>query len=214
MKREEMKNIAPKLAALKNNSGGFLAPNDALENTEFGVLAQLKELHLKEKNGNENPFKVSSQYFKNFEESFEVLFSEKQINYNPSSLLIPDQYFNSVEHNVLSKLKSIPKEKEVNVISLRSRFIKFSITAVAASIALVFIFNPFQQTNELSFDSLNLTEIEKWIENDHLELNAYQIAAVYNDVELQPNLLNTMINEEEMENFISNERIDILLYEE
>lgn len=215
MKKEEMKNIAPKLAALKNSSEMFILPKDALENTELGVLAQLKELQLKERIGNKNPFKVHPHYFENFEDTFEVSFNEIKIDSLKSTLKVPENYFDSVEQNVLLKLKSIPKEKEVKIFSLRSRVFKLSVTAaVAASIALVFIFNRFQQSKESSFDSLALSDIENWIDQDYLKLDAYQIAAVYTDVQVQPNLLNTLTNEEEMEDFLSHENIDLLMYEE
>ena len=216
MKREEMKNSAPKLAALKLKAAVFKLPDGALNDVENAVIAEILETQLKSKFGNANPFKVSANYFADFEDALLESLESQNNQSLKSTLKIPDNYFESFEQKVLSKLQNDPIEKEIKVISLRSRIIKISATvSVAVSLVMFFIFNPFQQkSNELSFDSLAMSEIEKWIEQDHLELDAYQIAAVYKETKLQPNLLKSTVNEVELEDFLVNEKIDELLYEE
>ena len=68
MKREEMKNSAPKLAALKLKPEVFKLPDGALNNIENAVIAEIIETKLKSKFGNTNPFNVSANYFNYFEE--------------------------------------------------------------------------------------------------------------------------------------------------
>lgn len=212
MKREAMKNIAPKLTALKLKSTGFILPDGALDHIENGVLAALLETKLKSKTGATNPFKVTENYFENFEDSIvDALKNNQQIK---NTLKVPDNYFDNFEQKVLSKLQQPIILKEVKVISLGSRIFKISTTiAVAASLALFFIFNPMQSSNNLSFDSLKITDMEAWINDDYLDLDANQIASVYKDEKLQANLLNATINEVELENFLNHENIDQLLYE-
>lgn len=211
-----MKNIAPKLSALKLKPEVFVLPFGALDHVEEGVLAEIIENQLKIKLGTENPFKVTSNYFESFEDSIIESIENQSSNSLKVSLKVPDHYFESFEQKVMSKIKNETVENKVKVISLRSRLIKITTTvAVAASLALFFIFNPFQQkSTELSFDSLALTEIEKWIDQDYLELDAYQISSVYSETKLKPNLLSSTVNEDELEEFLNNQNIEELLYEE
>jgi len=177
MKTDKLKNIAPNLSTLKLKSEPFLLPNGALNEVEISVLAEILESKLKSGKGTQNLFKVNENYFENFEQK------------------------------VISKLKNETANKEVKVISLRLRVIKISATiAFAASVALFLIFNQ-QQNNDLSFDSLALSEIEEWINQDKLELDPYQITAVFAETELQSNLLNSSINEDVLEEFLKNENI-------
>ncbi|MDO9262098.1 MAG: hypothetical protein Q7U08_09175 [Flavobacteriaceae bacterium] len=213
MKREEMNHIAPRLAALKLKPEVFKLPDGALEHTEISVLAELGEIQLKSKFGKENPFKVSTTYFEDFEDSIIDSLKNKS-NSAKTKLKVPDDYFKNFEQQVLAKLQQPTIEKEVKVIALRSRFVKISASvAVAASLALFFIFNPFQSTEEVSFDALRITEIEAWIEADQLNLDAYQIASVYKEEKLKPNLFNSTVKEDELENFLNHANIDELMYE-
>lgn len=210
MKKNELKDIAPNLSALKLKSEPFILPDRALNEVEISVLAELLESKLKSKTGIQNPFIVNKNYFDNFEDS--ILESIKN-QHHKSTLKVPENYFKNFEQKVLSKLKNTTENKEVKVISLRSRIIKTSATiAVAASLALFFIFNQ-QQNDNLTFDSLALSEIEEWIDQDKLDLDAYQIAAVYTETKLQPNILNASINEDDLEEFLKYENINELLHE-
>lgn len=210
MKKNELKDIAPNLSALKLKSEPFILPDRALNEVEISVLAELLESKLKSKTGIQNPFIVNKNYFDNFEDS--ILESIKN-QHHKSTLKVPENYFENFEQKVLSKLKNTTENKEVKVIFLRSRIIKTSATiAVAASLALFFIFNQ-QQNDNLTFDSLALSEIEEWIDQDKLDLDAYQIAAVYTETKLQPNILNASINEDDLEEFLKYENINELLHE-
>lgn len=216
MKNEDIKNIAPKLTALKATLEPFKMPDMALDNTELAVLAQLIEMQLKLKTGTDNPFKITNQYFENFEDTLTYKLDKAiQASQKRTTLKVPEDYFDTIEHNVLLKLKTTSTEKEVKVVQLRARFIKFTaITAVAASLTLLFIFNPFQPSVKVSFDSLALSDIENWINQDNLNLDAYQIAAVYNDVQLQSNLINSNIKEDDLVDYLNHEDVDVLIFED
>lgn len=213
MKKDEIKNIAPSLSALKLKPEPFLLAEGALNDVEITVLAELLESKLKSKIGIQNPFKVNENYFDNFEDSIIDSLENQHNKSIKSTLKVPENYFENFEQMVLSKLNSTTENKKVKVISLRSKIIKISATiTVAASLALFFIFNR-QQNDDLTFDSLALSEIEEWIDQDQLDLDAYQIAAVYTETKLQPNIINSTINEDELEEFLRNENINELLNE-
>lgn len=212
MKTDKLKNIAPNLAALKLKPEPFLLPDDALNEVEISVLTAILESKLKSGKGNQNLFKVNENYFENFEDSILESLENKPHKFIKPTLKVPENYFEYFEQKVISKLKNETENKKVKVISLRSRIIKTSVTiAVAASLTLFFILN--QQANKLTFDSLALSEIEEWINQDKLELDPYQITAVFAETELQSNLLNSSINEDVLEEFLKNENINELLYE-
>lgn len=216
MKREEIKNIAPKLTALKLKQAVFKLPDGALDSLEISVLAEHSETQLKLKYGNKNPFKTTANYFENFENSILDILDNKKNQSLKNTLKVPENYFENFEQKVLSKLQSTTIKRETKVISLHPKIIKISATiAVAASLAMVFIFNPFQkQSNELSFDSLVISEIENWIDQDYLELDAYHIASVYTETKLNSSLLSSKVNEDQLEEFLSNKNIEELLYDE
>lgn len=213
MKKEELHSIAPTLAALKSKSEGFKLPQNGLEEVENEVISSLISAKLKGLTGNENPFKVHPSYFNEVEDAiFDKLSSSNRIK---NKLKVPENYFENIEENVLNKIKTAKIEHQSKVISFRSRVIKISATiAVAASLALLFILNPINKTERISFDSLAISDIESWIENDRMDLDAYQIAAVYNEVELTPKVISTSIDETELESFLRNQDIEVLLYEE
>jgi len=213
MKKEELHSIAPILADLKFKPEAFKMPQNGLDEVEKAVLSTLYSQKLKDITGSANPFKVHTTYFNEVEDKvFDKLSSSNKIKNN---LKVPENYFENLEQQVLNKLKSKSLEQQTKVISLRSSIIKISATvAVAASLALLFILNPFNKTEHITFDSLAISDIESWIENDRLELDAYQIAAVYNEVKLTPKVISTSIDETELESFLRNQDIEVLLYEE
>lgn len=213
MKKEELHKIAPTLAALKTKPEGFKIPINGIENLEVEVLSSILEKRLRQKLGFNNPFIVPENYFN----EVEVSVSDKLslINKTTYNLKVPENYFEYIESNVLKKLQENETETRTKVILFRRNVFKLaSSIAVAASLALLFIFNPFSKSENISFDSLALSDIESWIENDRLELDAYQIAAVYKEVELTPKIISTKIDETELESFLKNQDIEALLYEE
>lgn len=214
MNKDTMKKIAPHLAALKTKSDGFKLPKGALVTIENTVITTLKENQLKTKVGTQNPFKVSSNYFDDFEDSLLVTISGNPNLSSKNQLKVPDSYFENFEQSVLKKLHQSEIKKKSKIIALPTRFIKISAAiAVAASLALVFVFSPFQSSNELTFESLKITEMEAWIEQNQLKLDAYQIASVYKDEQLQVNLLNLPVKEDELEHFLMQYNLDELLYD-
>lgn len=213
MKKEELHSVAPRLAALKSSHEGFKLPNTGLNDLEIEVLSSLIESKLTIAVGKKNPFKVNQNYFDTLDEAIYNKLSTSIKSKN--NLKVPENYFENFESNLLKKLKETKVETKPKVISFNRLVINIAASiAVAASLALFFIFNPFNKSETITFDSLAITDIEAYIENDRLDLNAYQIAAVYNEVELTPKIISTSIDESELESFLRNQDIEALLYEE
>ena len=119
----------------------------------------------------------------------------KKITQNKSGFSTPENYFDSLEDTVFSKIKeqsfskenafTVPKNyfehfedslfekidfptKEVKVISLRSRILKIIPAAAAASVLLFIGLNYFTFSNSISFDSIPSEDIENWLDDSYI----------------------------------------------
>lgn len=165
-----------KLEHKKLKEKGFKAPDGYFDTVEDAIFAQLAEKKFPEKVG----FTVPPTYLEEVENNVLKKLSEEKIQ-KETGQKIPEAYFESIEDRVFAKLKD--EKPEVKVISFRSVLLKRVIPfAAAASLLLFFILNSNRDT--ISLDNVASTEIEKWIENDLITLDAYEIAEVYSDIEL------------------------------
>jgi hypothetical protein len=196
MTDKELKNIAPILYQLKKMGSGFSVPKsyfDAVETTiTFDVFNTNKE----------HSFKTPENYFESVEDS--VL---KNIHEADAVFSIPKGYFDTIEGKVLDKIHS-----EVKVISLKNRVIKHFVPLVAAASLALFISLQFFNTQETDlFTSLETTEIESWIENDELGLNSYEIASIYEDIDIENLDINSLYEDDEMINYLNDIDVESLI---
>ena len=165
-----------KLEHKKLKERGFKAPDGYFDTVEDTIFAQLAEEKFPKKAG----FTVPPTYLEEVENNVLKKLSEEKIQ-KETGQKIPEAYFESIEDRVFAKLKD--EKPEVKVISFRSVLLKRVIPfAAAASLLLFFILNGNRDT--ISLDNVASTEIEQWIENDLITLDAYEIAEVYSDIEL------------------------------
>ncbi|MFT5146528.1 MAG: hypothetical protein ACI9H1_001252 [Polaribacter sp.] len=114
-------------------------------------------------------FSVPKDYFNTAEDRFSSFLIEKELP-EKSGFSVPENYFEKVEKSILKK---IGLKKEVKVISLKSKFLKYTPYAAAASVALFLSINYFTSLNdsEINFDLLERTDIENWIVENSNELS-------------------------------------------
>ncbi len=205
MKRKEIHKIAPKLSEISLKSVGFEIPENYFESIEDAVIAELKaESFLKK--GTKEAFKTPENYFKSIEDLVLSKLKAEAIQ-NTNETNIPKNYFDSIEDKVLNKLKKEPK-----VISLKSSFVKFvAPLAIAASLLLVFILNNNAKT--VTFDSLASSEIETWITNGNIEIDALSIASIYPEIELNDEIYSTSISDDEVLDYLNDEDLEDLIYD-
>jgi hypothetical protein len=198
MTLEEFKNIAPKLHELQELKSGFSTPKDYFGTVEDDVCLILAEYKLDKK----TPFKTPENYFSTIEDR---VFNTIKSKETESTYTIPKDYFNTVEDNVFEKLHA-----ETKVISLKSRFIKtFLPIAAAASLVLFFTLQLLNNSNDSTdlLVNLEISEIESWIDNGDLELDSYEIAAIYENVDFDELEINQQYNYEYLIEYL--EDIDI-----
>lgn len=149
----------------------------------------------------------------------------KETNENRKGFGVPEDYFESLDTKLLTRLKGNSKsglkvpegyfeEFEVEppgVYKMNRPEVKKLFWMAAAASVLLFFGIKYMNTNQSSLDwnDLEQAEISFWIESDHAELNAYDIAEAYPDVELN----DTNISNEELNAYLNEIELDQILYE-
>lgn len=158
---------------------GFSVPKGYFDVVEDAVNSKLAAELLPDKEG----FTIPEGYFDSVEEAvFAKLGKETQ---KSTTSYVPEGYFDTLEDRVFARLKEKESVEEPKVISLGSRIRKvWAPVAIAASLALLVVFQ-----NKSGGDQLEVTaaEIDKLIEEDLINLDSYEIAEVFNDVDLTSN---------------------------
>lgn len=199
MKAEELKHIAPKLNELKKLGSGFKVPNTYFESIEHVVFLKKYADNLE----SDSPFEVPKDYFKTVEDK--VIHTIKSNN-QKNDFSIPENYFETLEDSVFEKIRREPK-----TIRLKNRFVKTFIPLAAASLLLFITFQLFNDTSSTDLlANLEVSEIENWIDNGDLELDSYEIAAIYENVDFEELEINQQYNDESLIEYLNNIDIESL----
>lgn len=187
---------------LKKN--GFEIPENYFETIEDGVLAKLKTAKFPTKI-KLNAFNTPEKYFNTVEDIIITKLKAEAIH-GKRSTSIPEKYFDTLEETVLTKIKD-----EAKIISLKRKLTKFiAPIAIAASLLLLFILK--NDTPKITFNSLDSTEIEDWIYNGSVDIDALSIVSMYPEIELDSEMLSTSISDNEVLEYLNEEDLDGILY--
>ena len=139
-----------------------------------------------------------------------VLNANKQISsVETSGHKIPDQYMESFDEKLLSKISDNDDPKIVQFISWKNTAYT---SAVAASLILMFnVF--FNSTDKLSFDAIETTSIENYL--SETDFSSYELASLLTEDELNSNAFSdTFISESSIEDYLlENASIEDLIIE-
>lgn len=145
-------------------------------------------------------FKTPEAYFENVEAR---LFSNAELSQSKyvtsqSGFITPDNYFDSLEARVLSKIENKPSK----VISIfRNQWMSASIAVAASITLLLFLFS--NNTEEVSFNSVETASIENYILNT--DITANDISQYLTDEDLNNSLTeHTMLSDDNIENYLLN----------
>ncbi|WP_298778067.1 hypothetical protein [uncultured Polaribacter sp.] len=167
--------------------------------------------YINKKTTKETGFSIPSNYLNNLEDTILLKISEENLS-NNSGFKTPQNYFDTLEHAILSKV--ITSKKEPKVISFKERVFKIIPFAAAASIVLFISLNSFifNTNDKLTFDSLNDTDIEYWLENNNINtMDISEIIAV--DILKENDFSMANISDENIEEYI-NSIDDIIIIDE
>ena len=206
MNKEDLHKIAPKLSEISLKKTDFEIPKNYFETVEDAVIAELKAEKLQQKKA-KNPFKTPENYFNSLEDIVLTRLKAEAIQNNKINEEISDTYFTNVEDAVFNKMKSTSK-----VISLKSKIIKYvAPISIAASLLLIFTLNT--NSNKVTFDSLASSEIENWINNNNIDIDALSIAAMYPEIELTTEIDSESLSDDEVANYLTDEDLESIIFE-
>ncbi|WP_378172195.1 hypothetical protein [Aquimarina sp. SS2-1] len=206
---------------LHNNKEGFKVPENYFDTFEERLFEKIsKEDHedftlpKKISSGLKEPY----NYFDTFETKLmEKLNTETQ---EPSvlseklktGLTVPEKYFENLEDSILKQ--TIEKNNDTKVISIFSRANIIYFSGIAAMIAIIISITTFNQKETLSFDTVALSDIQKYFEEGNAELSDAEIAELFNGkIDLTETFYEDEISDEELENYLSNEELaDEIIY--
>lgn len=158
-------------------------------------------------------FSTPENYFSKVEESLTTIIFQEKLP-KKSGLQTPENYFDSLENIILDK---VIEKKEVKVISLKERFLKYIPIAAAASIALFLSLNFFNSNNSeiINFDNLAQIEIENWIVDNATELTTEDFATILNtEIMSDDDFAFTDLKNDAIEDYIINTDNTFLLNED
>ena len=124
-----------------------------------------------------NPFNIPKKYF----QELEYLLTENTNVKN--NLCTPKDYFNSLEEEILKEI--YPEKKSLSNI----RKITISITSIAASFLILFVFNTFEAPKTTTEDQA----FNDYLESYYLEdLDSYEMLSMIEDSEIEK-IVNTSL---------------------
>tara|TARA_B110000503_G_scaffold112650_1_gene168923 strand:+ start:28 stop:570 length:543 start_codon:yes stop_codon:yes gene_type:complete len=170
------------------------------------------EAFLKSVLQNSTGFSVPKDYFDTAEDRFSSFLIEKELP-EETGFFVPENYFQTVEKSILKKTGF---KKEVKVISLKSKFLKYIPVAAVASIALFLSINYFTSSNysEINFDLLERTDIENWIVENSNELSDKDfITLLHNEISNENDFALTDLQNDAIEDYMINIEESSLLNE-
>ncbi len=114
---------------------------------------------------NKNGFSTPENYFDSVEDTVFSKIKEQSFS-KENAFTAPKDYFENFEDSLFEKI-NFPK-KEVKVISLRARLLKVIPAAAAASVLLFIGLNYFSFSDTASFESISSEELENWLDESYI----------------------------------------------
>ena len=187
------------------NKHGFTVPKAYFDAVEDSIQAKLTAEQLPDYEG----FTAPEGYFEALEDQVFAKLSKESAEIRTSD--VPDGYFDTLEDRVFARIKEENKTIEPQVITLGSRLRKvWAPVAIAASLALLIILQ-YNSGNEVLPGDVANAEIEAWIENDLINLDSYEIAEVFSDVDLASN--ESTEEEDELLDYLNGTDVESMLLE-
>ena len=182
--------------------------NDILKNKNTGFIAPENYLSEFENNFQENTSKLDSG-FTSPKDYFKTIDDQIIANAKNSGFQTPDHYFNDVDNEILNE------DKDSGVIRLfKPTYFKVIGYSIAASILLFIGFNNFKtNTNLVNLETVEVTEIESWIDEDLISFSSFDIAEIFDENDI--NFSNEYsYSDEEIINYLNDTNIENLTIED
>ncbi|WP_347174581.1 hypothetical protein [Polaribacter uvawellassae] len=157
--------------------------------------------HIKSITQNKSGFSTPENYFDSVEDSVFSRITEQSFA-KENTFTAPKDYFENFEDSLFTKI-NFPK-KEVKVISLKSRLLQIIPAAAAASVLLFIGLNSFSFTDTTTFESISSEELENWLDQSYINNASSTVNFVDADFK-DSNVLeeDTSINDEDILEYLN-----------
>lgn len=191
--KQSKKNILKKL---KSANTGFSLPENYFGQFEKNLPVYDKKI----KSGFSSP----KNYLNQVEKS---ILTKTNEDINNTGFETPDNYFENIERRII---KNINKSKPDRIFNFnRNKYVKIISYSIAASLLLFFSLRNVNSNNDvIDFGTIEISEIENWLDEDLITFSSYDISETFNDVYL-PGAEN--YSEDEILDYLDGEDIENLL---
>jgi hypothetical protein len=205
MKKNKLHKLAPLLSKNTFKNSALEIPANYFDSIEDAVLAKIKARELK-KISRDQIFETPENYFDNVDAIIIAKLKAEALQ-NSITDTIPKPYFDAIEDVVLHKIKTNSR-----ILSLKNNTIKYAAPfAIAASILLLVILNSSKKT--ITFDSIATSDIEASIDDGLIDIDADNLVTIFSDIELNESDLIASLSDDEVLDYLSNEDLDEIMYE-
>ncbi len=205
MNKKEIHKIAPILSEISHLGAGFDVPKNYFAALEEKLVSEMN-IQSFQKKSKKNNFQVPPTYFDEIEKKVISKLKVESFGKNANKKM-PENYFDTLEDRITQRI-----DNRTKVISLKSRLLKvvFPLT-IAASLLLIFTLS--NNSKSVTFDSIATNDIQNWIDEGNLELDAYNLATIYNDIELDESYFGASISDNELQEYLDLDTIEQLILE-
>ena len=194
-----------KLKHIKSTKNSFKVPQGYFETIEDAVFAKLAAEKLPKKEG----FLVPDTYFETIEDGVLKKIQEEK-KQSQTGFSVPTTYLETIEDTVFTRLTEENTIRQSKVISLKTIILKRVIPLAAAASLALFMIIKYTSQPTVDFESIASAEIEQWIDEDLVTFDTYEIAEVYNDIDLDDT---TIFEEDELVDYLNGTDVESLLLE-
>ena len=157
---------------LKNRDTGFSIPENYFAEFENNLQENDKKI--------ESGFTTPENYFDQVEESISIRLDLKG---NKSGFKAPDNYFKNIDQRILDDINVSRPGKIINFNT--NKYLKILSYSIAASLLLFFSLRSLNSGDTMfDFETIEISEIESWMDDDLITFSSYDISETFEDVYL------------------------------
>lgn len=159
---------------------------------------------LKELGVTEPGFQIPTNYFEGLSKN---IFSKIEESSLPEStgFNVPNDYFQDFENSIFKKIKTSKK----NTIKTKVWYV---FSSIAAALIVYFGILNYNQTAEISFDSISVTDIQDYIDHGNMNIDSYVIASTNQDIDLA-GMIDDIVSENEINSYLDTQNSEFLFLE-
>ena len=165
---------------------------------------------MKEENLNKkNAFKTPEGYFDHLEDQLmDKIENDPSLNLNKNTgFKSPDGYFESLEDKVFTKINE--RKTKTKVLSLYNKKTLITISAIAASLLLLFSLQNSDNNDELNFNTLDLADINAYIEQGNVGISETELASLIGEeIDFTDSFEDNPIDDEAVMDYLNNNDIE------